>query len=233
VSAGLPYGIYDALLDEYLREAIDRHPELRAIFGKIDAEDQPARYAAFVAKVVQQALREESDMEKRLALCNRIIANICREPEKGHLEKHRLISSAKPLLLEITPPNYANPGIPRPHTPIAESSLFTGSPREPQLIHELHEEMKSADAVDILVSFIKWSGLRLLMPAFEDLCSRNVPVRLITTSYMGASDAPAVEWLAKMPNVQVRVSYDTERTRLHAKAYHFIRELIVGSGLHF
>jgi len=83
--------------------------------------------------------------------------------------------------------------------------------------------MKSADSVDILVSFIKWSGLRLLMPAFEDLRQRDVPVRVITTSYMGASDAPAVEWLAKMPNVRVRVSYDTERTRLHAKAYHFRR----------
>lgn len=83
--------------------------------------------------------------------------------------------------------------------------------------------MRSSDAVDILVSFIKWSGLRLLMPAFEDLRDRDVPVRLITTSYMGASDAPAVEWLARLPNVEVRVSYDTERTRLHAKAYHFKR----------
>ena len=83
--------------------------------------------------------------------------------------------------------------------------------------------MCSADAVDILVSFIKWSGLRLLMPAFEELRERHIPVRLITTSYMGASDAPAIEWLANLPNVEVRVSYDTERTRLHAKAYHFRR----------
>jgi superfamily II DNA or RNA helicase/HKD family nuclease len=224
VNLGLPYGIYDALLDDYLREALGRYPELRAIFGKIDAEEQPARYAAFVAKVLQQALREESDPEKRLALCNRILEKVYGEHAKGHLEKHCLISAQKPLLLEITPPNYATSGIPRPSTPIVESSLFTGSPREPQLSHELQEEMLSADAVDILVSFIKWSGLRLLMPAFEDLRSRDVPVRLITTSYMGASDAPAVEWLAKMPNVQVRISYDTERTRLHAKAYHFNRK---------
>jgi superfamily II DNA or RNA helicase len=40
---------------------------------------------------------------------------------------------------------------------------------------------------------------------------------------MGASDPAAVEWLAAQPNIQVRVSYDTERTRLHAKAYHFQR----------
>jgi superfamily II DNA or RNA helicase len=217
-------GIYEALIDEYLRDTLALHPELRTVFGKIDPEEQPARYASFVAKVLEQALREESDPEKRLALCNQILGHVAKEPGRGHLEKHRLVPEQKPILLEIAPPNYGTSGIPRPHTPIAESSLFTGSPQEPQLAHELHEEMRSADAVEILVSFIKWSGLRLLMPAFEDLRDRQVPVRLITTSYMGASDAPAVEWLARMPNVAVRVSYDTERTRLHAKAYHFKRE---------
>jgi superfamily II DNA or RNA helicase/HKD family nuclease len=216
-------GIYEALIDEYLRDALALRPELRTVFGKIDPEEQPAKYASFVAKVLEQALREESDSEKRLALCNLILGHVANEPGRGHLEKHRLVSHLKPILLEITPPNYGTSGIPRPHTPLAESSLFTGSPQEPQLAHELHEEMRSADAVEILVSFIKWSGLRLLMPAFEDLRDRHVPVRLITTSYMGASDAPAVEWLARMPNVEVRISYDTERTRLHAKAYHFRR----------
>jgi superfamily II DNA or RNA helicase/HKD family nuclease len=219
----LAYGIYEALIDEYLRDALAQHPELRTVFGKIDPEEQPSLYATFVTKVLAQALREESDPEKRIALCNRILGQVANEPGRDHLEKHRLISDPKPILLEITPPNYGISGIPRPHSPLAESSLFTGSPQEPQLAHELHEEMRSADAVEILVSFIKWSGLRLLMPAFEDLCDRHVPVRLITTSYMGASDAPAVEWLARMPNVEVRISYDTERTRLHAKAYHFRR----------
>jgi superfamily II DNA or RNA helicase len=219
----IAHGIYEALIDEFLRETLARHPELRTVFGKIDPEEQPAKYSAFVAKVLEQALREESDPEKRLALCNRILGHVANEAGRSHLEKHQLIPKSKPILLEITPPNYGKSGIPRPHTPLAESSLFTGSPQEPQLAHELLQEMRSSDGVDILVSFIKWSGLRLLMPAFEDLRDRHVPVRLITTSYMGASDAPAVEWLAHMPNVDVRVSYDTERTRLHAKAYHFRR----------
>ena len=219
----LSHGIYEALLDEYLRDALARHPELRTVFGKIDTEEQPAKYASFVAKVLEQALREESDTEKRLALCNHILGHVASEPGRGHLDKHRLIQNQKPILLEITPQHYGRSGIPRPHTSLTESSLFTGSPQEPQLGHELLEEMRSADGVDILVSFIKWSGLRLLMPAFEDLRDRDIPVRLITTSYMGASDAPAVEWLAHLPNVEVRVSYDTERTRLHAKAYHFKR----------
>lgn len=223
MSGQLPHGIYDALIDEYLSDVLAQHPELRSVFGKIDLEEQPGRYAAFVARVLEQALREESDPEKRLALCNKILGHVAQEPGRDHLEGHRIVKRDKPLLLEITPPNYGKSGIPRPHTPLAESSLFTGSPQEPQLVHELLKEMRSSDAVDILVSFIKWSGLRLLMPGFEDLRDRHVPVRLITTSYMGASDAPAVEWLACLPNVEVGVSYDTERTRLHAKAYHFKR----------
>ncbi len=129
----------------------------------------------------------------------------------------------KPLLLEITPKHYAESGIPRPETPLAKSTLFTGSPSDPQLVHELLQEMQSADSMDVLISFIKWSGLRLLMRGFEELSQRGGKIRIITTSYMGLSDAEAIEWLARLANATVRVSYDTNRTRLHAKAYYFHR----------
>ncbi|MBA2880202.1 superfamily II DNA or RNA helicase [Desulfosalsimonas propionicica] len=215
------FGMYDALIDKHLQDVLRQYPELRPVLGKLDAEEQPARYADFVAKVLEQVLREESDPENRLALCNLILEQLSNSPDA---DTKKLVSTKKSLLLEITPPHYGTSHMPRPHTPVSESSLFTGSPSDPQLVHELAAEMRSADGVDILVSFIKWSGLRLLIPAFEDLRDRNIPVRLITTSYMGASDAPAIEWLAALPNVNVRVSYDTERTRLHAKAYHFRRD---------
>jgi superfamily II DNA or RNA helicase/HKD family nuclease len=218
------HGIYDALLDQSLRDILAQVPELRSVLGKIDTEEQPARYASFVGKIIEQTLRVVDNSEGRLALANRIIGLLAGETGLAHLEQHKLVAARNSLLLEITPPNYGHSGIPRPQTSIVESSLFTGSPREPQLVHELLEEMRSADAVDILVSFIKWSGLRLLMTGFEELRERKVPVRLITTSYMGASDAPAIEWLAAQPNVETRISYDTERTRLHAKAYHFQRK---------
>ncbi len=218
-----PFGIYEKLIDEELRELLDSHPDLRSTLARIDSEEEPRLYAAFVGRVLEKALRGETDSERRRALCNRILESVTGGPDREHLRKHRLTAEAKPLLLEITPPNLGAARLPRPHTPLAESSLFTGSPQEPQLAHELAEEMRSADGVDVLVSFIKWSGLRLLRDAFEDLRDRRVPVRVITTSYMGASDVNAIEWLACLPNVEVRISYDTERTRLHAKAWHFRR----------
>jgi superfamily II DNA or RNA helicase len=219
----LPFGIYEKLIDEGLSELLRDHPELRSAVAKLDPEEEPRLYATFVARVLEKALQFEPDSERRRVICNRILKKLTGEPDLEHLRKHRLIRALKPILLEIKPPNFGDKSFPRPHSPLAESSLFTGSPAEPQLAHELAEEMRSADGVDVLVSFIKWSGLRLLRDAFEDLRDRDIPVRLITTSYMGASDVNAIEWLAGLPNVEVRISYDTERTRLHAKAWHFRR----------
>ncbi len=223
------FGIYESLIDEHLRGALQRYPELRPVFGKIDKEEQPSIYAAFVARVLEEALREASP-ESRLALCNEILTRISSHKDLAHFVSRHLVTSErlperdKALLLEIKPPHYYEGRLPRPETPMARSSLFTGAPHEPRLAEELNREMCSADGVDILVSFIKWSGLRLLMPGLEELLSRDVKVRVLTTSYMGASDATAIEWLARQPNVSLRVSYDTERTRLHAKAWHFRRD---------
>jgi hypothetical protein len=69
----LPFGIYEALLDEKLQDLLLRHPELRSVLSKIDTEEQPSRYAAFVAKVIEKSLRQETDSLERLNLCNRLI----------------------------------------------------------------------------------------------------------------------------------------------------------------
>lgn len=216
-------GIYEALLDSRLKGILEHHPELRSIFGKLDPEEEPARLASFVSKVLERALRMEADSATRFRLCNDLIQQLCQLTDREFLADQQLISTEKPVLLEITPPRYGTPGMARPETSLVESSLFTGSPSDPQLVHELLQELRSADSADLLVSFIKWSGLRLLMPGLEELTQRGGELRVITTSYMGASDAEAVEWLARLPNTSVRVSYDVNRTRLHAKAYQFRR----------
>ncbi|MSU70993.1 MAG: DUF3427 domain-containing protein [Opitutus sp.] len=216
-------GIYEALLDEGLKGVLARHPELRSVFGKLDPEEEPARLATFVGKVLEQALRLEADSATRFQVCNELLGRLRQLPERQFLGERQLVSTEKPVLLEVTPSSYETSGMARPETSLVESSLFTGSPSDPQLVHELLKEMRSADSADLLVSFIKWTGLRLLMSGLEEFTQRGGQLRIITTSYMGASDAEAVEWLARLPNTSVRISYDVERTRLHAKAYHFHR----------
>ena len=121
-------GIYEALLDDGLKGVLERHPELRSIFGKLDPEEEPARLAAFVGKVLEQALRLEADSATRFQVCNELLRHLCQLPDRRFLAERQLVSTEKPVLLEITPSRYETSGMARPETSLVESSLFTGSP---------------------------------------------------------------------------------------------------------
>lgn len=216
-------GLYERLLDEELAELLKAHPELRPTLEKLDDEAAPAAYAQFVAELLREIL-PQAENQDRLPLINRLIELLESQDGSGYLQKRKLLSQPSSLLTQLQPISApANSAWPHPETPLAISSLLTGSGDDPPLDRELRTELLTCDRLDILVSFIKWSGLSLLLSAFEEIEERGIPVRIITTSYMGASDPPAIEWLAQRRNVQIRISYDTERTRLHAKAYHFHR----------
>ena len=224
-AARLVPGLYEQLLDTELAEALTAQPELKSLLGKLDDEDTPHAYSQFVSHLLAHALRTRSP-DERLPLVNRLIELIAATDGLDYLQRKTLLGSSAPVLLSLQVPGPGEaipPALKRPETPLTTSSLLTGARHDPQLEHELRQEMATADRVDILVSFVKWSGLRLLQPAFKALAVRNIPVRIVTTSYMGASDPAAIAWLADLPGVSVKVSYDTERTRLHAKAYHFHR----------
>jgi len=66
----------------------------------------------------------------------------------------------------------------------------------------------SADSIDLLCAFIKLSGFEKFRSEIERHCdARGRPLRVLTTTYMGASDAGgAIERLAALPNATVKTS---------------------------
>ncbi|BDX04391.1 type III restriction-modification system restriction subunit Res [Marinomonas pontica] len=111
-----------------------------------------------------------------------------------------------------------------PLTGLTQSELFCGSNAGLSLESELKREILSADKIYWLVSFIKWAGIRIFRRELEEFTRSGRELKIITTSYMGATDAKAVEYLASLPNTKVKLSYNTERERLHAKSYLFLRD---------
>ena len=215
-------------LDKKLKELTDNFAIEKE---KIDYEEAAGILSKYVKNVVEQSLRNisdsGSDLNEQLVLVNKVINAIQTETNTDIAEL--ALANDEQLLSVIDKTNTAqavNQNIKtiRPVTSIAQSSLFTGAVHEPQMFSELKKEIFSCDSIDMLVSFIKWSGLRLLIDALREFTDKGGKLRVITTSYMGATDIKAINELAKLQNTEIKVSYDTKRTRLHAKAYIFYRE---------
>jgi HKD family nuclease len=107
--------------------------------------------------------------------------------------------------------------------PLGTGDLLVNARGEPGLGPVLQSEIPSADRIDLLCAFIKWNGLRLLEAALKSHLEKNRPLRVLTTTYIGATERRAIDLLADL-GAQVKVSYDTRTTRLHAKAWLFHRE---------
>ncbi|WP_244971908.1 phospholipase D-like domain-containing protein [Gordonia rubripertincta] len=88
---------------------------------------------------------------------------------------------------------------------------------------EISRELATADRVDLLCAFIRFAGISVIGRELQALRSRGVPVRVITTTYRGATERRGVDELVTKYGADVRVRYDTATTRLHAKAWLFRR----------
>jgi superfamily II DNA or RNA helicase/HKD family nuclease len=122
-----------------------------------------------------------------------------------------------------------------PEIGLAAPWLFTAGKGSPSLLQEIRRELASADQVDILVSFIRVSGVRKLQDVLQQITATGAQgqgatrLRILTTTYTGATEARALDELARLPGCEVRVSLDGRRTRLHAKAWLFQRKTGFGS----
>ena len=122
-----------------------------------------------------------------------------------------------------------------PEIGLAVPWLFTAGKGSPSLLQEIRRELASADQVDILVSFITVSGVRKLQDVLQQITATGAQgqsatrLRILTTTYTGATEARALDELARLPGCEVRVSLDGRRTRLHAKAWLFQRKTGFGS----
>lgn len=218
-------GLYELLLSGGLTRALGQMTDPRlAELANVDPEDSHAAAAQYLESLLAGVLarfRGEEANERHRKVVNRVVALLTEEMGTDWGEAMSLADPLRRLLaIHRDPP--LNP-VARPDTPLSRSALLTGTRLDPSLALQLQKEIGSADRVDVLCSFIKWSGLRLILPDLQQLTAtphKDGPrLRIITTSYMGATDPRAVEELRQLPNTEVRVSYDVARTRLHAKAY--------------
>ncbi|MFZ5442006.1 MAG: DUF3427 domain-containing protein [Myxococcota bacterium] len=222
-------GLYDEAITNELAEALSTlEPTLREE-AALDASDAPRALGRVLHHRILHALESfprDGKLQRQLELTNRILELIAATaPDAGADE--RVVAPAQRLLAVRTPPTTAL-GVPtspvRPVIPLAASDLLVNGHHDVSLGPEVKRELASADRVDLLCSFLKWSGLRLVVDELKALLARRPrALRVLTTAYMNATERRALDELHAL-GAEVRVSYDTEKTRLHAKAWLFHRD---------
>lgn len=234
-------GIYESLITESLSVKLKNLPEQTFYINKdfIDKEEAIRVLSLHLLNSIQKAfksIREKKDLklERQIEVSNRLIQILHQEINEYDF-KEDLIDENGEILKAVfnkIDSHYTNLDLRLkeiiPLTRLTQSELFTGGNVGLALDGELKKEILSADRIDLLVSFIKWKAIVILRSAFEEFTNRGGKLRVITTTYMGATDVKAIRELSKLNNTEIKISYNTSNERLHAKAYYFHRN----SGFH-
>ena len=182
-------GLYERIADEELEAALE------ALVGQYQAQrlddgDSHAVLAEHIAHLLTQVLRRQPSQDRlshQVELCNRLIRVLGESDVTVEPGAHTLPGDVRRLLSV----HGGGAAPPRPDTPLSETSLLTGTRTDPSLVSQLKRELASADRVDVLCSFIKWSGISLLRDALETFCECDgTELRVLTTSYMGPECQP-------------------------------------------
>jgi superfamily II DNA or RNA helicase/HKD family nuclease len=228
-------GIYEKLLTEALYQqllALDA-TAVRSTTAPVEPAEAARRFSHHLAQVVERVLSSLSGKEriqKQTAVINALLsatlpAGTSHDLSLSDDEQLRIPATelrsieSLPTKAGLAPPDPT----PSPLIPVSASDLLVNARDEPGLAHNLAREIPSADSIDLICAFVRWHGIRLLEGPLREHCKKGRPLRVITTVYTGSTERKAIDWLVSL-GAEVRVSYDTEATRLHAKAWRFHRE---------
>ncbi|MGC5563294.1 DUF3427 domain-containing protein [Streptomyces sp. FR-108] len=216
-------GVYEQLITEGLHGQIEEFEGAgwKALHEEVSAESSPHVLARHIAEVVGRRL-SRLPHDKQVAAANQILASLAESAPEPDEDGAAIVDGPRQLLAlakEEAPGVYAL----RPHTPLSETSLITNASDDPSLGAELRAELATADRVDLLCAFVKWYGIRVLEDSLRAAKERGVRIRVITTTYIGATDRVALDRLVRDFGAEVKVNYEIRSTRLHAKAWSFRR----------
>ncbi|MBA6418279.1 DUF3427 domain-containing protein [Pseudomonas neustonica] len=226
-------GLYDALITTDIQEKLVDSP-LYQQTEPLAPEWSHERLAELLTELLSRTLAETRVTENNKSLAQaELINELVRFLQLRAMHLGLPEVALPPSLLKAVSPVAAMPDL--PSIGLAQPWLFTAGRDSPPLLHELQAELACCDQVDILVSFITVSGVRKIIDTLKRITSADAQgrsqttLRVLTTTYTGATEQKALDMLAQLPNTEVRISLDGRRTRLHAKAWIFQRETGFGS----
>jgi superfamily II DNA or RNA helicase len=218
-------GLYEQILTKALSDDLAGIADELRVQRRLSAAEASDRLALHLGRILRRCLDDLSDHERVqrglsvAAEALRIVGqNLGRDDLKLQVPTEDVLQAIVARL-----PDGSAESIPEPLIPLLDTTLLTNAPGEPRVGSQILAEIASADAIDVVMAFVRRSGLAPLRTALQRHCEAGRQLRILTTTYTGSTEPGALQELLAL-GAEVLVSYDTTATRLHAKAWLFHRE---------
>ena len=234
----LKIGVYEQIINQMFEDKISSIDQKRFYIGEriIRKQEVVRLLSIYLTKVFEQVLlgldeayHDDEDnndtVQRKVDLANAIIRKLVND---FHLDTGNLLSAQAKILTAVIDKTQSDyPDLAKrieemmPMKGLVNGALFTG--KGMKMYTELQKEIASANTILLMVSFIKKSGLALLLTQLKEFTNRGGKLKVITTTYMQATDYEAILQLSALKNTEIKITYDVTTERLHAKSYIFLR----------
>lgn len=225
--SSLTRGLYEVLLTEALEARLRKlGGDLAPRTSDLRRAEAADRIALHLSRVIERAigqLPEDDRAQAGIRIARRLIDLLGEAVNAVDLSSERPVDPGQVLAAVVgyLPDGKTEP-LAEPLIPLLDTTVLTNAPGEPRVGSQILAEVGSADRIDVVMAFIRRSGITPMLAALRAHCEAGRELRVLTTTYTGSTEARALEDLLKL-GARVHVSYDTSGTRLHAKAWLFHR----------
>jgi hypothetical protein len=173
-------GLYEALITEGLEAALDGlDPKLLARSRPLRAAETPNRIAWHLSRQMELALADVGEAKRveiglRIAreLFERLSAFVVVDPEAVPVDPATVLHAVLRRQPDGEPAELDEPLI-----PLLDTTLLTNAPGEPTLWSQPRSEIESADAIDVVMAFVRRSGIAPLLDALRRHCELERPLQ--------------------------------------------------------
>jgi hypothetical protein len=185
----LSAGVYETIISPLVRAQLATHAPEFVEKREVSPSDLPPQAGRFIGDFVEDFLAGAPEAE-RLRILSSIVSALDGIAKASGGDDLELIDLPPEVLLQIarrgidgSPLKIQNPLV-----GLTETVLLTNSHGEPGMWQQLIAEIDSSDQIDIIMAFVRVSGIRPLLDPLQRAIARGVAVRLITTTYTGSTE---------------------------------------------
>ncbi|MCW2920596.1 MAG: helicase [Thermoleophilia bacterium] len=214
-------GLRDELMTEELRSLVSQLSDERVVTSRLSEAEAVERIGRHLLQAARRlrAPAKASDIDAMAQVANRAVLTLGDDFAGDQLVTPvGLLTGIVPAQVGAETPKLP----PAPSIPLATTELLVNGDGQPTLGQLLLQEIRCADNVDLICAFVGWTGVSQLLDELRALVERGGSIRVVTSTYLGATSGKALDELVKI-GASVCVRYDGNATKLHAKSWLFHR----------